>query len=266
VNHRTIWILPLLAWSGMAASAPTAKAMNEYREAANRFSSLVAEAEAGEKTSQLRSPEFEKIVAILSDEQAMLVASTDVKQEMEADLEVCGIASKAVASLMMFDLKENIAKIEGQQKLMSDFDAMMNRNVLIFQDELKELQPFLFRCIAKAIPSLDRFLASLEREQLTDVRRGGVVKMREGILMTFDSGLAGANDTTIQEDYRSAMLSVLAETAEAYASVMKLPERKKISDAIGPAALSADERYKPYLILIARAFRSEECSAICEIQ
>jgi hypothetical protein len=261
-----IWILPLLAWSGIAASAPPVEILNAYREAASRFSSLIAEAEAGKKASQLRSPEFEKLVGILSDEQTMLVAGTDPKEGIGADLEVCGIVNKAVASLALFDLKDNIAKTEDQQKLMSDFNGMMNRNVLMFQDELKALQPFLFRCMAKAIPKLERFVASLDREQLTDVRRGGVVKMREGILMTFDGGLAAANDATLREDYRSALLSVLAETAEAYASVMKLPERKKIAEAMGSAALSGDERYKPYLILIARAFRSEECSAICKIQ
>ena len=266
MNRRMIWVLPLLAWSGIAASAPPAKALSEYREAASRFSSLVAEAEAGEKVPQLRSPEFKKLVEILSDEQTMLAASTEPEDDIEADLELCGITNNVIVSLALFDIRGNVPKTEDQQKLMSNFEVMMSRNLLIFQDELKELQPFLIRCLAKAVSKVDRFLGSLDPDQLTDIRRRGVVKMRKGILMTYSGGLAAANDTTLREDYATALLSVLAETAEAYASMMPLPERKKIAEAAGSAALSKDEQYQAYLISIARAFRSEGCSTICKIE
>lgn len=261
-------MLSLLAWSGIVSSAPPAEVLREYREAASRFSSLVAEAEAGEKVAQLRSPEFKKLVEILSDEQTMLAASAEPENDVEADLELCGITNNAIVSLAIFDIRGNIPKTDDQQESMSNFKVMMSRNLLVFQDELKELQPFLIRCLAKAVSKVDRFLGSLDPDQLTDVRRRGVVKMRTGILMTYSSGLAIANDTgtAFRVDYRKVFLSVLAETAETYASMMPLPERKKIAEAAGLAVLSGDEQYQAYLISIARAFRSEGCSTICKIE
>ncbi|MEQ1513889.1 MAG: hypothetical protein ABL934_14570 [Lysobacteraceae bacterium] len=266
VIRRMIWMLPLMAWSGIVVSAPPAKALAEYREAASRFSSLVVEAEAGKKVSQLRSPEFEKLVEVLSDEKMMLASAATPEDDIEVDLEICGIANRVVMSLATFDLRENVAKAEDQREILSDFNAMMTRNILMFQDELKTLQPFLIRCLAKAVPGVNRFLTSLDPEQLTDVRRRGAVKMREGSLMTYRGAFAATNDTILAEDYRRAMLSVLAETAEAYASIMPLPERRKIAETAGSAALSGDDRYQAYLVSIERAFRSEECTTICKIE
>jgi hypothetical protein len=266
LNYRNIWILPLLLCGGMATAAPTADALAEYRRAGESFFMLIAEAEAGEKVARLRDAEFGRLVEALSDERRMLVEGPYSSEEIETDIEVCRIANKATMSLVLFDLKVSIARSQDQQAVMAEFNALMARNILQFQDEMTALQPFLFRCLAKQMRGLERFIASLPPEQFTDVRRSGIVKMRQGISMAYHGALSDANDPAFQESYRITVLAALAETAEVYALAMPLPERKRIADAMARSAAPENGRMGAYAAQIERAFRSEACSTLCSIE
>lgn len=266
MNRANIWLLPLLLCGGMATAAPTAEALAEYRLASERFSTRIAEAEAGDKAAQLRDAEFARLVEALSDERAMLVEGPYSSGEVETDIEICGIANKATMSLVLFDLKASIAPSQDQQALMVEFNALMVRNILEFQDEFTQLQPFLFRCLAKQLRGLEQFIASLSPEQFTDVRRGGVVKMRQAILMTFHNILTAAGDPALKESYRIAVVSALAETAETYASAVPLSGRKLLADAAARSATSGDVRFDAYATQIMRAFRSETCATLCMVE
>lgn len=259
-------MFPLLLCGNMAVAAPTAEALSEYRQAAKRFSVLIAEAEVGDKTVQLRSAEFSMLVAILSDERKILVEGPFSTEESETDIEICGLSNKAVMALMLFDLKAAITQSQDQQALITEFNALMARNILLFQDELMALQPFLFRCLAKQIRGLERFIVSLPPEQLTDVRRGGAVKMRRGILMTYFGILSAASDPAYKEGYRLTLLAALAETAESFALAMPLSERKRIADATELHLALEDKRMSAYAMQIRSAFRSEKCSTLCAIE
>lgn len=266
MNHGNIWLLPLLLCGGMATAAPTAEALAEYRLASERFSARIAEAEAGGKAAELEGAEFGKLIEALSDERTLLVEGPYSSGEVETDIEICGIANKTIMSLVLFDLKTSIAPSQDPQAREAGLEALMTRNTLLFQDELMALQPFLFRCLAKQMRGMEQFFVSLPPEQLTDVRRGGVAKIRAGVTMIFQGGLMATGETVFSEDYRDALLSALADSAEAYASVMPLSERTRIADAVAAAASSGNRRFDAYIARIERAFRSEACSAICAIE
>lgn len=266
MSYGNIWLLPLLLYGGMATAAPTAEALADYRSASERFSTRIAEAEAGGKATQLRGGDFGALVEALSDERALLVEGPYSSGEVETDIEICGIANKTTMSLVLFDLKASLAPLQDPQARAVEFEALMTRNTLLFQDELMALQPFLFRCLAKQMRGMERFFASLPPEQFTDVRRSGLAKMRKGVLMVFQGGLSIAGEAVFSEVYRDALLSALADSAEAYASVMPLSERMKIVDMMTTSASAKHGRYGAYIERIERAFRSEACSALCAIE
>ncbi len=271
MNRSALLMIPLLSFllcSGMAAAAPTAEALAGYRLASERFSTRIAEAEAeaGDKVVQLRDAEFGALIEALSDERTLLVEGPYSIDEVETDIEICGIANKTTMSLVLFDLKASITPTQDQQTRTSELEALMARNTLQFQDELMALQPFLFRCLAKQVRGMEQFFVSLPPEQFTEVRRGGVAKMRRGVLMVFQGGLLIAGETVFSEDYRDSLLSALAEVAEAYASAMPLSERTQIVDAATASPSVTHRRFGAYIAQIKRAFQSEACSAICAIE
>lgn len=270
MNHKSLWIWPLLLCAGSAGGAPAAEALTAYRQAGERFAMRVAEAEAGDmvsdKVARLRGAEFAALVATLSDEGAMLMKDENYNTEIETIAEICGISNKAIMSLVLFDLKANVAPSQDQQALAMAFNALMLRNVLQFQDEFISLQPFLFRCLAKEMRDLERFIVSLPPEQFNDVRRRGVLGLRKAVPMIFYGGLMGASETAFRNDYRESLLSVLAENADAYASVVPLSEREKIVELAARVMSSENGRFSAYAAQIDKAFRSETCSAICAIE
>lgn len=264
--HRMFCCLCLLLCARPSAAAPPEAVLNEYRENARRFSTLVVEAEAANDPNRVRTPETETVLKVLSDHTRMLVGEGHSIDELEVDLGICDTANRAVMSLVVFDLKDGIDPSGDPQRRIEDAARLMSRNLLFFQDELKRLRPFLFRCQAKAILKMQKFFADLPKEDLTETRRKGIAKMRSGIKIAYASATQGVFDEGIREGYRLAMLESLAETADAFAMVMPLKERETIAASARAASARVEKRYRGHLDKIAEAFGNETCEAICRIE
>ena len=273
MHTKVARMLPvLLLCCGMAHAEPTEETLAEYRQAGVRFSQLVADAEASDdirtesKVSVLRTAEFSALVEVLSDEGRLPAANPDSIADIEIPLEICGTSNKAVMALVLFDLKANASSMRDVEPVMA-LEALMRRNTLAFQRELTRMQPFLLRCLASQMEGVGLFLESLPAEQLTDVRRGGVRKMRGGISMTYQGTLNLVHDPAIPDAYREVILATMAELAAAYADVIPLSERKFIVDATVRAASTNHPRFSDYVTKIEQAFRSLPCSSfLCGIE
>ncbi|TXH70925.1 MAG: hypothetical protein E6Q88_08130 [Lysobacteraceae bacterium] len=266
MKHRIFVCACLLLCVDAPHAAPDLEASDAYRDNAQRLSMLVADAEAANDPQRLRTPEAKTLIAALSDHERILAGEPDPDSALETALGICDLSNWAVMSLVLFDLKEGVEPSGDQRRMIEDVARVMSRNLLFFQDELKQLQPFLFRCQARMIPSMQRFIAALPREELTEVRRGGIVKMRRGIAMAYQSATVGVFDGGIREDYRLAILSTLAETAETFATVMPPGERKAIARSARATAARVDKRYEKDLQKIASAFDREVCETLCAIE
>ena len=67
-------------------------------------------------------------------------------------------------------------------------------------------------------------------------------------------------------DYRLALVSALAETAEVFVTITELSVRGGISEMATKTASKTDTPYKGYLERISEAFKSQTCGVLCSIQ
>jgi hypothetical protein len=255
-------LLLLLLSSVSAHAAPGPEDLAEFKRADERLAVLVAEAETADKPALLKTAEVVELVAVLSDEARILGDAPVPVGEITSKFEICGATSRAITSLMVFDVR--MPSATPGEMMLTEQSA---RNLIFFQAELKELQPFLFRCLAKLMPALSEFATSLSPEQFDGTRREGLAQMRRGVLTSFSAAqMMTVDDKNIDESYRLAVLAVLSETASAYAAVSRPSDRKTIATQAEAAANTASEPYAGHLKAIARAFSVDACVGLCAIE
>jgi hypothetical protein len=247
-------------------AAPTADDLAAYKEAGARLTSLIETAQQrGGAINQLKSSEVTRLVRVISDEDRILRADAYPVTEMESLLDTCDVANKASVSLMLFNLKAGLDPSANPQQTQAAVIKLANENVVAFQDELREIQPFLLRCLSKQVEPMTQFIATLKPAELTDIRRQGLVGARKGLLQIYTGALQAANDPRYREDYRLALLGALAETSAHFARILELPARKELRDATRVTGSKSAAAYKPQLTRIADSLSNEACEGLCRI-
>ena len=255
----------ILLWSAAAQCAPGANELAAYKDAGAQLGVLIASAQDAKDRQQLKTPEVMSLVKTISDEERILGTGSYSLAELDTLMEICEIANKTVMSLALFDLKSHLDPNGTPEQRQAAVNPLMTRNIVAFQDELKEVQPFLFRCLAKQIPPMTQFIASLKPEDFTDVRRQGLRGARSGLMKVYFGAIQAGTESGIRDDYRIAVLTSLAETAAPFASIVEVPTRRKMQEAVLDAASKATGEQKLYLTRIATAFGDEKCDGLCAI-
>jgi hypothetical protein len=256
----------ILIWSSAEFCAPSLDDLVAHKEAGARLTALIQTAQEKNQISQLKKPEVMSLVKSISDESRVLKPGSYTSDELETLLDICDVANRASVSLTLFDLKTHLNQTMTQPQLQAEAVALTSRNTAVFQDELKELQPFLIRCLAKEIQPMTQFMASLKPADLTDVRRQGLAQLRSGLLQIYSGALQAANETGYRDDYRIALLAALAETTVHFVSIIQLPERKQLHDLVTIASSKIGASYKVHLTRIANALSNDICEGLCAIR
>ncbi|MDO8926873.1 MAG: hypothetical protein Q7U94_08190 [Sideroxyarcus sp.] len=252
---------------------------SSYLAASKQFDQLVEQSLAKGSLPRLSDTESAKIISVLSDSERFLNAASFQLADLEALGAVCDKAQSVTAPYLflgLFDLRKELDSEKDPQVAAKKISALVEKNTLTFQDELERLQPFTFRCLAKQIPLMAQFLASLPSEQLTDVRRAGARQMRGGISQMYLGVLQLANSNVYSFSYRIKLLEALAETAPVYSSALTPDARKQISDfafyaktiatLIPASAPSGDSaNVVKFLSQISDAMAGSTCEKLCAI-
>ncbi len=258
--------LVLFVWPSMAISMPSKDSLQEYRRAMEDLSALVARAEKEGGAEKLKGLNLNRIVRVLSNEEKMLIDSTYSQDKLEVYLEVCDIANRASVALTLFDIKRSVKPSEDPKEISGQMMVLMEKNIVIFQSELKSIQPFLFRCLAINVDNLQNFLQSLPPEQMTEIRINGAAKMRTGIQMVYYSAVATVKHEKLTPEYKETILSALVDVAGIYASAMSLSQRREIHEALKVYLPTIDQSYRTHFVKIIDAFSEDGCEMLCQIK
>ncbi|MDY6948313.1 MAG: hypothetical protein SXG53_21620, partial [Pseudomonadota bacterium] len=225
---RIVSLVFVTLWSSAALCAPSPTDLVAYKDAGARLVALIEIAQDKGEISLLKTPEVRGLVRSVSDESKVLRTDSYAASELGTLLDICDVANRASVSLMLFGLKAHLSSGANQQQAQAQTAALMTSNTVAFQDELKELHPFLLRCLAKEVAPMSQFVASLKPAEFTDVRRQGLMQARSGLLQMYAGALQSAIDTRYSDEYRLGLLAAMAESSESFASVMDLPVRRQL--------------------------------------
>jgi len=258
--HRAkFWLTFVCLYFGFITSV-LADQFDGYIQASQQFDEWVEKTGAMPRLTDERAA---ALLATLSDNRRFLDGITFDDAQLPALMDVCDKANRKVMSYMLFDLRNHVDKSMSAEALQQAVLRLEQRNVLTYQDELPELQPFEIRCMARQTPLLARFIERLKPEEITPVRLRGLEQGRKGIDGFFLGTLFSANDISLSEHYRVSMLKALAETASQFVPIMKQDEREKLELTAKAASNSAPESLKGYIETIAKNLAQSTCEGLC---
>lgn len=261
-TRRAVLLGCIFLASASALAAPNAADVQAYNDAGAQLSTLIAQAEAVGGPKALHTAKEMDLVRRFADEDRMLGEPVG---DLAAIGDICGLANRISVSLMLFGAKARIDPHATPEQTTAVLVPLMQENSLQFQGELEEVQPFVLRCMAKQIPALESFVAGLKPDQMTDVRRDGLSKMRSGLLGVFTGTFNAVPDQRYQASYRLALATALDESAGEFVKLTQVPARKPIADGAAQVAVSMPSPYKEHLQSIASAFGNQACGALCSV-
>jgi len=235
-----------------------------YLRAGEELEALFAQAAKDGRAPRLADRNVATLIRVLSDSKRYLDDTTYEGKDILLLSDVCGKANAAVMSYGLFDHANAIDRKADPTRQAQQVFQLMERNVIRFQDELQHLQPFLVRCMAKAIPLLGDFIASLPPAELTDVRRAGVRGTRQGAFVAYYGVLLAANSRALKESYKEAVLSAMADTAAHYASILQPPMRRQVADVAASMSAGVQGRLRGYVEQILQAMSETRCEGLCK--
>jgi len=263
---RLVSLVFVALWGSAAFCAPSPADLVAYKDAGARLMALIEAAQEKGEISRLKTPEVVALVRSVSEESKVLRTNSYAASELGTLLDICDVANRASVSLMLFGLKAHLSPGANEQQMQAQMVALMTSNTVAFQDELKELQPFLLRCLAKEVRPMSQFVASLKPAEFTDVRRQGLTQARSGMLQIYAGALQATTDARYSNEYRLALLAALAESSDSLASVIELPVRRQLHETARVAAAKAAAPYRRHLDRIAGSLSSEVCDGLCAIR
>jgi len=253
----------VLCWAGVVAAAEPLQ-LQPYRDAHARFIALL-EAGDGGTPAQLRTPEFARIVKVLSDDARFLRARPFVQDDMSAVMDLCDLANRAHVKLMLFGTSSSFDPKLTQKEQLAQLMPRINQNTVEFQAELSGLQPFAIRCLGLSIPLLEEFMRKLPPEQFTPVSRDGLVKMRWGYAEMLRGMFMSITETKYSTKYRDAVVKALAEASPRLASTLTLEQRATLQETYMRALQETPLDVAPDILRIGEALRSKECKGLCAL-
>jgi hypothetical protein len=206
-----------------------------YLRASQEFQELVAQAAKEGRMPRLVDRNAADLILVLSDSNRYLDETTyEVKDLLQLG-DVCGKANAAVMSYVLFDHGNAIDRKADPTRKALQVAQLMERNVVRFQDELQHLQPFLVRCLAKGIRAFAAYY---------------------GFLLA-------ANNRALNEPYKEAVLSAMADTAAQFASILQPTTRRQVADVAASTSAVVHGRLRGYIERILRAMNDTRCEGLC---
>jgi hypothetical protein len=259
------------AFAAPASAAVTEEAVQAQDAAATQLIALITEADQAEgeqsaRLKRLRTPAFARLVETVSDEARLLDAGATPMAELGRAMETCNRVQNVTSAMMFFDDER-----QGNEKASRDYEdpsaaALVDRNTVVFQEELASLQSFLFRCMARVTPTINTFVMTLSPEEMTAERREGMKQVRSGVVMVYTGATPILGADSLGDRYKRAVLTAIAETAEAYAAVSRPVDRKQILDEVRALRKTAPNAYAADLDRIIAAFSTTDCTGLCAIE
>ncbi|MES3024358.1 MAG: hypothetical protein V4857_22550 [Pseudomonadota bacterium] len=258
-------LLALFAQGQVAVAAEDE--LQVYARASARLASLFEIAGQNRKlVPRVTSKEGAQLLSTLSDRRRFLDAKTYALKDLPVATEMCGSATKAAMSYLLFDMQSGLAGAgKDPAKIAAALNIVGDTNFVAFQDEISPLLAFSYQCMAKQIPLLEQFIAGLKPEELTDVRRAGLRQMQNGIFSAYYNFLGAFATPSVSDSNRGRIARVMAEVAPSYAAILPVKGREQIQALARSMQAKVPSKFAGDLAKIVTAMENKRCDGLCRI-
>jgi hypothetical protein len=140
------------------------------------------------------------------------------------------------------------------------------RNGFVFQDEVVRGSVFLMRVVAAAFEAIGDFTANLKPEQLTDIRRDGLKKMRTGLLEMLDGAAQMMRSPDLSLMNRESIAAAFAKSAAPLAAGLTVADRAVLVALARSAMNSVGPEGQKALNAFMATMSEITCKGLCRIE
>jgi hypothetical protein len=235
-----------------------------YAAASDQFNQLIARGVESGKMPLVSEKKAASLIATLSDTKRFLHSRKFTQDDMEYLLDMCGRANNAVMAYVLFDGRRNVKPGSTRAQTTEQVVKNMNENVLAYQSEIESLMPYLLHCLATQVPILTKFVDGLKPEELTNIRREGLTKMRKGVFRTYTGFIEMVGNPQARRSLREKVFAALADTSPEFSSVFSVVDRTQVLRLIKTLDPKQPEFVKTAIDRITVSMQNKDCFALCK--
>lgn len=238
----------------------------QYADVSLEFNQLVAKTAAQHKMPRLSDPVVTTLITTMSDHRRFLNVHDFSVSVLGEVMSMCQTATRVSVSYLLFDLDKHIDKTnQNPIEITRRTSDVAASNAVTYQDEITPILSFQYRCLAKVVPLLSTFVATLKPEEFTATRRDGLIQARRGAFTSFVGVIQTATETAISLHNRRLMFDVMAEVTPFYSQILDLPSRKQILEHLNSRAGSIPKEFSDQYQQVVKDLGSTTCEALCRL-
>jgi hypothetical protein len=263
LGRRALWLAVALctssAWGFDGAKAQSTA--ETYRVAVSSMDKLVDEAKPAGNRPRMSDPRVAAAVAILSDQDRKL--GTDAFPIVMETMDICGQATRLGMGYATHGIEAAFSR-PPQPADTAAVVQLVNKNFAEFQEEIVPLLRFARQCVSLSTRPMEKFVQSLPTEQMTDIRRGGLAKMRNGAVGMF----AGSIQTLAQPGLREGLRELIFEGVERdlanIAPALTLADRSALSAILSDLRSTLPMSRHAVIDSMMKTLDDKSCEGICK--
>lgn len=255
----------LTACPAVAAQPPGGKV---YRDAAAQFENLSGGAIGDENVPRMSEPGIAPLLRTLADADAVFGDEHYGVEDLPAVMAIC---DKANAVFMRYalsgmrKLKSRVQAGASASELARRMAALMDANILRYQDEALPVSAFGIRCGAKVLPLMTTFAERLRPEEFTEVRRAGLRQMRKGMMNSLVGALAMAGNQAIRAPNQRSVMDAIGDVADVYAAALTTQQRLTVMQVAQSSRSKVSTELKPKVDKLLESVERTDCTGLCAL-
>ena len=186
-----------------------------------------------------------------ADEFGKALASGSVSMELPRAMELCGRANYIAIQFLLSGVADSATAEEE-----------IARNARTYFAELFPLNLFGLYCQSAAVPQLEEQVRGFTPEQLNDVRRAGIVKIREGLADQVKGLLMIISDPSVDAARRKKAVDAIDSQADLIGRALSSSQKGEVLELLAEVAQAAS--LDPAIVKrIATGIEEAKCTSLC---
>ncbi len=270
LSPSAIALTGFLALALFAAPARAQTGIERYQAAAMAFDEIKTTAAAKGEMPRITDARTAELLAILSDTTGSYGSAGFPSGKDAISKDICSIPNKIASAYALHGLDalfrdQKVDKNTDPKEIAAKVAVLYAANVSKYQGEVVPVINFARHCLVGTLDALAEFVKGLPPAQMTDIRRDGLRKMRQGMQQMIIGAVTVLTDAGLRNDLRSLLFNSLQRDLPKMVSALTLAERAAVKTALEGLRSSMPVERHPEILNMVKVLSDSTCVGLCGV-
>ena len=236
-----------------------------YFKTAEEFKKLISDKASRGEIPRSSEKKVMNMINTLSDKKSHLSPNNYSVKNLDILMNMCNYANEFVMTYALFGLQAEIKKGDNPDTAAQKALELMEKNTILFQNELSKLQPFHISCMATQAPVITEFVLALKPEEITGVRLNGLRRFQKGVLGIYLSAFANIFNEQMNSAYHYELVRTLSDSSLYFSKILPVSSRQQIVNYIKSIQAKVLPEFNTEFQKIMDAMKDTTCEGLCAL-